>query len=37
MYVLTESKPGETVKAVVLREGKRVELQATFQESGRPK
>ena len=37
MYVLNESKPGETVKAVVLRDGKRVELEATFQESGRPK
>ena len=35
MYVLNDSKPGETVKAVVLRGGKPVELEATFQESGR--
>jgi S1-C subfamily serine protease len=33
MYVLNDSKPGETVKAVVDRGGKRVELEATFQES----
>jgi Tol biopolymer transport system component len=33
MYVLNDSKPGETVKAVVERGGKRVELEATFQES----
>jgi Tol biopolymer transport system component len=33
MYVLNESKPGETVKVVVLRAGKPVELEATFQES----
>ena len=37
MYVLNESKPGETVKAVVLRDGKPVELETTFQESQRPK
>jgi hypothetical protein len=35
MYVLNDSKPGETVKVVVLRSGKPVELEATFQESGR--
>ena len=33
MYVLNESKPGETVKVIVLRSGKPVELEATFQES----
>jgi S1-C subfamily serine protease len=33
MYVLNDSKPGETVKLVVLRAGKSVELEATFQES----
>ena len=33
MYVLNDSKPGETVKAVVERGGKRVEVEATFQES----
>ena len=33
MYVLNDSKPGETVKAVVLRNGKPVELDTTFQES----
>jgi len=33
MYVLNASKPGETTKAVVLRGGKRVELDVTFQES----
>ncbi len=32
MYVLSVSKPNQTVKAVVLREGKRLELKATFQE-----
>jgi S1-C subfamily serine protease len=30
---LNESKPGETVKIVVQRGGKAVELEATFQES----
>jgi hypothetical protein len=33
MYVLNDSKPGETVKAVVLRGGKPVELETVFQES----
>jgi hypothetical protein len=33
MYVLNESKPGETVKVVVQRGGKAIELEATFQES----
>ena len=32
MYVLNASKPGETTKAVVLRDGKRLELEVTFQE-----
>jgi S1-C subfamily serine protease len=35
MYVLNASKPGERQKAVVVREGKRVELDVTFQESSR--
>jgi Tol biopolymer transport system component len=35
MYVLNDSKPGETVKAVVFRNGKPIELETTFQESGR--
>lgn len=34
MFVLNASKPGETVPAVVLREGKEVKLEVTFQESG---
>ncbi len=37
MFVLNASKPGETVPAVVLREGKEVKLEVTFQESQRPK
>lgn len=37
MYVLNASKPGETVTAVVLREGKEVSMEATFQESKRPR
>jgi Tol biopolymer transport system component len=32
MYVLNASKPGETTKVVVIRDGKRVELDVTFQE-----
>jgi len=32
MYVLNASKPGETTKVVVLRDGKRLELNVTFQE-----
>jgi Tol biopolymer transport system component len=35
MFVLTQSRPGETVKAVISREGQRVELQVTFQEGRR--
>jgi hypothetical protein len=35
MYVLNSVKPGETVKAVVLREGKEVTTEATFQEGRR--
>ncbi|HEY2743380.1 MAG TPA: M20/M25/M40 family metallo-hydrolase [Polyangia bacterium] len=35
MYVLNASHPGETVTAIVLRDGKRLELEATFQESKR--
>jgi Tol biopolymer transport system component len=34
MYVLNSAKPNQTVKAVVLRGGKRVELKVTFQERG---
>jgi Tol biopolymer transport system component len=33
MYVLNASKPGETTKAVIVRDGKRMELDVTFQES----
>ena len=33
MYVLNASKPGETTRAVVIRDGKRLELEVTFQES----
>ena len=35
MYVLNASKPGETVPAVVLRDGKEVKLEVTFQEGRR--
>ena len=35
MFVLMQAKPGETVTAVVLREGQRVELETTFQEGRR--
>jgi hypothetical protein len=37
MYVLNASHPGETVTAVVMREGKELRLEATFQESQRPR
>ncbi|SEM13556.1 WD40-like Beta Propeller Repeat [Stigmatella aurantiaca] len=37
MYVLNSAKPGETVTAVVLRDGKEVPLPVTFQESKRPR
>ena len=33
MYTLNASKPGETVTATVLRDGKEVKLQVTFQEA----
>jgi hypothetical protein len=36
MFVLNASKPGETVPAVVLRDGKEVKLEITFQEAQRP-
>ncbi len=32
MYALNASKPGETVTAVVLRDGKELKLQVTFEE-----
>jgi Tol biopolymer transport system component len=32
MYVLNASKPGETTKVVVIRDGRRLELEVTFQE-----
>jgi S1-C subfamily serine protease len=35
--VLNASHPGETTKAVILRDGKQLELQVTFQESARPR
>jgi hypothetical protein len=34
MFCLNNAKPNQTVKAVVLREGKRVELKVTYQERG---
>lgn len=37
MYVLNTSKPGETVTAVVLRDGKQLRLEVTFQEAKRPR
>ena len=37
MYVLNSSKPGETVTAVVRREGQEVRLPVTFTEGHRPK
>ncbi len=37
MFVLNSSKPGETVPAVVVRDGKELKLEVTFQESQRPK
>jgi hypothetical protein len=37
MYVLNASKPGETVTAVILREGQELRLDVTFQESKRPR
>lgn len=37
VYVLRQAKPGQTVKAVVLRDGERVELEVTFGESQRPR
>jgi C-terminal processing protease CtpA/Prc len=37
MYVLNTSKPGETVSAVVLRDGKELRLEVTFQEAKRPR
>ncbi|MBL8920147.1 MAG: M20/M25/M40 family metallo-hydrolase [Myxococcaceae bacterium] len=35
MFVLTQAKPGETVKGTVVREGKPLELEVTFQEGKR--
>jgi Tol biopolymer transport system component len=37
MYVLNASKPGETVTAVILRDGKELRLEVTFQDSKRPR
>lgn len=34
MFCLNNAKPNQTVKAVVLREGKRLELKVTYQEKG---
>jgi hypothetical protein len=34
MFCLNSAKPHQTVKAVVLRDGKRVELKVTYQEKG---
>ena len=35
VYILRDAKPGETVTAVVLRDGERVEVKVTFGESSR--
>jgi Tol biopolymer transport system component len=35
MFVLMQAKPGETVTALVLRDGRQVQLEATFQEGRR--
>lgn len=35
MYVLNASKPNETTKVAVIRDGQRLELDVTFQEGGR--
>jgi S1-C subfamily serine protease len=35
MFVLMQAKPGETVTAVVLRDGQRVSMEVTFQEGRR--
>jgi S1-C subfamily serine protease len=35
MYVLNSSRPGERVKATVLRGGREIALEVTFQESRR--
>ena len=37
MFVLNASKPGETVTAVVKRDGKEVKLEVTFEEGRRGK
>jgi Tol biopolymer transport system component len=37
MYVLNSSRPGETTTAVVVRDGKEIKLEVTFQEGSRPK
>jgi S1-C subfamily serine protease len=37
VYVLRQAKPGQTVQAVVMRAGERVELEVTFGESQRPR
>jgi Zn-dependent M28 family amino/carboxypeptidase len=37
VYVLRQAKPGETVNAVVLRDGERIEMEVTFGESSRPR
>ncbi|MCY1003846.1 M20/M25/M40 family metallo-hydrolase [Myxococcus sp. MISCRS1] len=37
MFVLNASKPGETVEARVIRDGKELPLEVTFQESKRPR
>ena len=36
MFVLNSAHPGETVPAVVIRDGKEVKLEVTFQEGHRP-
>jgi Tol biopolymer transport system component/Zn-dependent M28 family amino/carboxypeptidase len=37
MFALNASKPGETVKASLMRNGKKIEVEVTFEESKRPR
>jgi Tol biopolymer transport system component len=37
VYVLRQAKPGQTVEAVVMRDGERLKLEVTFGESQRPR
>ena len=37
MFVLNASKPGEQARVAVIRDGKSLEVEVTFQESQRPR